>query len=79
MIKKLKEEREILVGKTHCYIEKYIEEIDIKFKREYIISEIDDIDEADVLLRKSNIVRKKEKSIQDEIERLSTSILNFFE
>jgi len=79
MIKQIKEEREDLVAKTHSFIEKYIEEIDIKFKREYIISEIDDIDESDILLKKTSGKRKKEKSNHYELERLSTSNSNLFE
>jgi len=79
MIKQLKVEREELVAKTHSFIEKYIEEIDIKFKREYIISEIDDIDESDVLLKKTSGKRKKEKNVQYEMERLSTSNSNIFD
>lgn len=79
MIKQLKIEREELVAKTHSFIEKYIEEIDIKFKREYIISEIDDVDESDVLLKRTSSKRKKEKNIQYEMERLSTSNFNLFD
>ena len=79
MIKQLKIEREELVAKTHSFIEKYIEEIDIKFKREYIISEIDDVDEADVLLKKTSANRKKEKNVLYELERLSTSNSNVFD
>jgi len=79
MIKQLKVEREELVAKTHSFIEKYIEEIDIKFKREYIISEIDDVDEADVLLKKTAGKRKIEKNVQYEIERLSNRNSNLFD
>ena len=79
MIKQLKVEREELVSKTHSFIEKNIEEIDIKFKRKFIISEIDDVDEADVLLKRTPVKKKKEKNVQYELERLSTSNSNIFD
>lgn len=73
MVKQLKEDRESLVEKIHIFIKNHIEEIDIKFKREFIIDEIDDIDETDAFITKSSVHRKNGKAVHDEIERLNTS------
>lgn len=45
MIEKFKSDREALVEKMHLFIRKYIEEIDVKFNRECIISEIAEIED----------------------------------
>ena len=79
MVKQLKEEREQLQEKIHAFIKKYIEEIDIKFNREYIINEIDDIDESDILLKKTSLKTKSKKAIHDELERLSFMNSNYLE
>lgn len=79
MVKQLKEEREQLQEKIHAFIKKYIEEIDIKFNREYIINEIDDIDESDILLKKTSLKTKSKKAIHDELERLSIMNSNYLE
>lgn len=67
MIEKLKSEREELVENVKFFIIKYIEEIDVKFKREYIINKAEEIEENNSII---NMIEYF-PDIVKEIERLS--------
>jgi hypothetical protein len=66
MVQKLKCERESLVENVHLFITKYIEEIDLKFKREYIINQAEENEENTII----NMIEYF-PHINREIERLS--------
>jgi len=73
MVQKLKCERELLVENVHLFITKYIEEIDVKFKREYIINQAEENEENNTII---NMIEYF-PDIVSEIERLSY-YFNFF-
>jgi hypothetical protein len=67
MIEKLKSEREELVENVKLFIIKYIEEVDVRFKREYIINKGEEIEENNSII---NMIEYF-PDIVKEIERLS--------
>jgi hypothetical protein len=74
---KLKNRREELVKQIKGFINKYIGDVDERYRKDRLVNEDEIINESDILIRKST-KRKRNTQINDEIDRfyINFNLLN---